>query len=48
VDDTFWSGLEQVEKLRAIAFEAEVKNPTSDGAQEEFVKVLTLLYFETL
>ncbi len=48
VDDTFWSGLEQVEKLRAIAFEAEVKNPTSDGAREEFVKVLTLLYFETL
>lgn len=48
VDDTFWSGLEQVEKLRAIAFEAEVKNPTSENAREEFVKVLTLLYFETL
>ncbi|QQR55229.1 DNA primase [Candidatus Peregrinibacteria bacterium] len=48
VDETFWSGLEQVEKLRAIAFEAEVKNPTSEGAREEFVKVLTLLYFETL
>lgn len=48
LEETFWSGLEQVEKLRAIAFEAEVKNPTSEGAQEEFVKVLTLLYFETL
>ncbi len=47
VDETFFSGLSEGEILRAMAFEAEVKNPSSDDAHEEFEKVLTLLYFET-
>lgn len=47
VDENFLSGMQEEELLRTMAFEAEVKNPSSDTAKEEFEKVLTLLYFET-
>lgn len=47
VDENFLSGMQEEELLRTMAFEAEVKNPSSETAKEEFEKVLTLLYFET-
>ena len=48
VDEDFLSGLEDGPKLQKMALEAEVKNTDPEQLNQEFEKVLTLLYFEYL
>lgn len=46
IDEAFYSSVEGADRLRKMAFEAEVNNVDSKLVQQEFEKLITLLYFE--
>ncbi|MFA5792975.1 MAG: DNA primase [Candidatus Gracilibacteria bacterium] len=48
VDESFYRSFEQVPSLQKMAFEAEVSGEDSGSVESEFVKLLALLYFESL
>ncbi len=48
VDDLFYSDIENGIELKRWAFEAEIRNSNPQEVQDEFEKLITLLYFESL
>ncbi len=44
--EAFYANLDQADELKALAFEAEVKNPDPKLVKQEFEKLITLLYLE--
>ncbi len=46
IDEAFYLNVEGADRLEKMAFQAEVNNVDSQLIQEEFEKLITLLYFE--